>query len=231
MPVPGYLLVLGYICQPDAMALEPMVQVFAISPPFGSSQDITFLAQFTMPMLHGVGPSSTFWTAHNESADRSSNFDFCTSRYTLLHIRLANTYSVFTPLRTFLSDAVKAKTLDPASAPLQFPWLDWGPKCTRYLYQPDADIILAGYHVILANDVWDFSPRGVSQFNDATQGPIQGKLVVEPTVTSRQPHHDDQVVTYLPYREMTLDLPTTENGQSHYLRYLAENSAGPQVSE
>ena len=223
MPVPGYLLVLGFSRQ-DLDTLQPMVEVYSLSGPLNFPDPIVLLANFLLPSLPHIWPSSTYWTAHNASVERSGVYDFCISRYTLLHVRLLDAYSLFTPLRTFLTDTVKAKAADLDSPPLSFSWNQWGPQNTRFLHQPDVDLILAGYHVILTNEIWDFSPRGISQsFNLET---CQGSLQTDATIES---HNQGQikVETYLPYRQIPLILPTTEPAQ--YLRYLAEDSKGPQV--
>lgn len=218
MPSEKYLFLVGF--QRRSGGSKPIIQVFGLPQNVETQRSVSLLATFSLPFLRGVTIGAAYWTEHQISTDTLSSVPFRPSRFTLLHLRIID-YSVFIPLSVLLRESVISK--QPGSAPLVFPWIEWGPQATNYLPRQSVDPILSGFRAVFPSELWDFSPIHIyrsldTQFREGRSG--------QRRVFSGKSSDGQDVALRLPYRRIEFQVPDVRQA----LQYLLESNDGPMVS-
>ncbi|KAI0091539.1 hypothetical protein BDY19DRAFT_1030854 [Irpex rosettiformis] len=118
-------------------------------------------------------------------------------------------YTLYTPLATFLSPEVLGVAHRHLHPSLYFPWDKWGPHSTRIFTEGNAIADICGYRAIFPDYILDFSPQTLrNAMSDSEE--TRDMIMREPN-TVAEPVFAEPVSTSLPYRRITLTLPSTPN--------------------
>lgn len=135
-----------------------------------------------------------------------------------MHLRINATFSLFVLLSTLVRLSRPQDTSQ--SAPLTFPWAEWGPGSARVISHPYNEIILCGYRAVLLDEILDFTPAHVLGAN----GPTPELACLDPAEITVG---TETTTTSLPYCKIPFELPDVSS--QSYVRSLIDSDGHPRV--